>query len=91
MKWLETMRAMPRPLMQWLLIALVWPLWFVLGTVEAIFPGTGATVQNMILSGMKGMPNEAWAAIIILGLGAQAYRTIEKRGQTNLNEEEPRP
>lgn len=87
----DKLRSMPRPLMQWLLIALVWPLWFILGVAEAILPGTGAQVQKMILTGMNGMPDEAWAAIIILGLGAQAYRTIEKRAVPGAQEQEAKP
>ena len=76
---MNTFRAIPRPAMQWLLLALIWPLWFLLGIIEAIRPDTGAVVQRVIIDGMAGMPPSAWAAIIILGLGAQAYRTIDKR------------
>lgn len=76
---MDTFRALPRPVLQWLIILLIWPVWFVLGIVEAIRPGLGITIQNMLLKALNGLPDQIWPVIVILALGAQVYRSYEKR------------
>jgi len=76
---MERFRALPRPVLQWLIILLIWPVWFVLGIVEATFPGLGRTIQTMLLDALNGLPDQIWPVIVILALGAQVYRSYEKR------------
>lgn len=78
MRKIDLFRAIPRPLGQFLAVALVWPLWFLCGAVEAMFPNTGAIVQAQIESGLAAIPPAGWATISAIAVAGHWSRSKDK-------------
>ena len=83
---MKMFRAIPRPLGQYLAIGLLWPVWLILGTIETIFPNTGAVVQGHIERGLSAIPAEGWAAIAAILVAGHWSRSMDKRTEAEAAE-----
>lgn len=86
MSKLHIFRAIPRPLGQYLAIGLLWPLWTVLGVIEAIVPKSGAVVQRSIEGGLAAIPEAGWAAIAGILIAGHWSRTVDKKTEAQAAE-----
>lgn len=83
---MDLFRAIPRPLGQFLAVVLIWPLWFLLGLIESIWQGSGATIQKHISDGLAAIPSEGWGAIAAIVVAGHWSRSKDKQTQAKASE-----
>lgn len=83
---LQVFRALPRPLIQWVVIFMLFPFPALLGVVDSVFPGVGLRVMDTVLHWLNGLPESVYGFMGAIVVGGQVTRSLDKRSEVKAAE-----